>query len=270
MAALLEISGVARSSYYYYLKKSEAPDKYEGVKAEITSIYHENQGRYGYRRITLELRNRGYRINHKTVQRLMSQLQLKCMVRVKKYKSYRGEVGVIAPNIIDRDFHADKPNTKWTTDITEFSVFGKKLYFSPILDMFNGEIVSYSISEHPVLKQVMDMLDRAFEKIPGDTNLILHSDQGWQYQHRRYQKRLTDKGIIQSMSRKGNCLDNAIMESFFGTLKSELLYLRKYDSYEEFYNKLEEYIAYYNNYRIKEKLNGLSPVEYRIQTAIAV
>lgn len=160
----------------------------------------------------MELHNRGYRINHKTVQRLMGLLGLKCMVRIKKYRSYKGQVGKIAPNLIQRNFKADAPNKKWTTDITEFSLFGKKLYLSPILDMYNGEIISYNISEHPVLNQVLDMLDQAFLKIPDDTNLIFHSDQGWQYQHKQYQKRLQEKGIRQSMSRKGNCLDNSVME----------------------------------------------------------
>jgi transposase InsO family protein len=244
------------------------PDKYETIKEVITAIYHENQGRYGYRRITIELHNRGYNINHKTVQRLMKKLNLKCMVRIKKYRSYKGEVGRIAPNIIKRDFKADKPNMKWTTDITEFALFGTKLYLSPILDMYNGEIISYNISERPVLYQVMDMLDKAFSKIPDNTNLIFHSDQGWQYQHKQYQNKLKDKGIQQSMSRKGNCLDNSIMENFFGLLKSELLYLREFKSIEEFKIELEKYIDYYNNKRIKSKLKGLSPVQYRIQSSL--
>lgn len=243
-------------------------DKYAGIKREIQIIYHENQGRYGYRRITMELHNRGYQINHKTVQRLMKVLNLKCMVRIKKYRSYKGQVGKIAPNIIQRNFQAEKPNQKWTTDITEFSLLGTKLYLSPILDMYNGEIISYSISNSPVLNQVMDMLDKAFEKIPDDTNIIFHSDQGWQYQHRAYQKRLKDKGIRQSMSRKGNCLDNAVMENFFGLLKSELLYLRDFSSIDDFKVELEKYIDYYNNKRIKEKLKGLSPVQYRIQSLL--
>lgn len=216
----------------------------------------------------MELHNRGYRINHKTVQRLMKVLGLKCMVRMKKYRSYKGQVGKIAPNIIQRNFQAEKPNQKWTTDITEFSLFGTKLYLSPILDMYNGEIISYSISNSPVLNQVMDMLDKAFEKIPENTNLIFHSDQGWQYQHKAYQKRLKDKGIRQSMSRKGNCLDNSVMENFFGLLKSELLYLRDFSSMDDFRIELEKYIDYYNNKRIKEKLRGLSPVQYRIQSSL--
>ena len=216
----------------------------------------------------MELHNRGYQINHKTVQRLMRELNIKCMVRIKKYRSYKGKIGKIAPNILKRDFHASAPNQKWTTDITEFSLFGAKLYLSPILDMYNGEIISYNISERPVLGQVMDMLDKAFEKIPDNTNLIFHSDQGWQYQHKQYQKRLKDKGIQQSMSRKGNCLDNSVMENFFGLLKSELLYLRDFESIDEFKIELENYIDYYNNKRIKEKLKGMSPVQYRLHSSL--
>ena len=244
------------------------PDKYADIKSEIQVIYYENQGRYGYRRITMELRNRGYQIKHKTVQRLMKILGLKCMVRMKKYRSYKGKVGKIAPNILPRNFKAEKPNQKWTTDITEFSLFGTKLYLSPVLNMYNGEIVSYSVSKSPVLNQVMDMLDKAFAKIPDNTQLIFHSDQGWQYQHKEYQRRLAQKGIRQSMSRKGNCLDHVVMENFFGLLKSELLYLREFGSMEEFKNELIKYIDYYNNKRIKGKLKGLSPVQYRIQSSL--
>ena len=200
----------------------------------------------------------------------MNDLHLKCMVRAKKYRSYKGEIGKITPNIIERDFRAEAPNEKWTTDITEFALYGTKLYLSPILDMYNGKIISYSISTRPILDQVMEMLDKAFEKIPDSTDLIFHSDQGWQYQHKRYQNRLKNKGIRQSMSRKGNCLDNSVMENFFGLLKSELLYLREFSSMEEFHIELEEYIDYYNNRRIKSKLKGLSPVQYRLQSSLAV
>ena len=265
---MLVLAEIPRSTYYYYVKKSKKPDKYKEIKEEIVTIFHENHGRYGYRRITMELRNRGFHINHKTVQKLMKELQLKCMVRMKKYRSYKGEIGKIAPNILSRDFKADAPNQKWTTDITEIALFGEKVYLSPILDMYNGEIISYKISDRPVLKQVLDMLDDAFAKIPDETNLIFHSDQGWQYQHKQYQHRLKKKGIIQSMSRKGNCLDNAVMENFFGLLKSELLYLRDFASMDEFIIELEKYIDYYNNKRIKSKLKGLSPVQYRIQSSL--
>jgi transposase InsO family protein len=242
------------------------PDKYADAKAGITEIYHKHKGRYGYRRITLELRKLGFLINHKAVQRLMGCLGLKSVVRIKKYKSYRGSVGKIAPNLLERDFSVTKPYTKWVTDVTQFMLFGQKLYLSPILDLYNGEIISYSISKHPTFHQTMDMLNKAFEKIPNDTGLILHSDQGWQYQMKRYQHLLKEKGIVQSMSRKGNCLDNAPMESFFGSLKSELLYIQKFDSPDHFVNELHDYMIYYNNQRIKIKLKGLSPVEFRTQS----
>ena len=194
-------------------------DKYASVKEEIAAIYHENRGRYGYRRITAELRKRKFSVNHKTVQRLMKKLGLVCRVRMKKYRSYKGEVGKIAPNLLNRDFHAEKPNQKWVTDVTEFSLFGKKLYLSPILDLHSNDLVSYTISDRPVLSMVTTMLNEAFAKIPDGTNLILHSDQGWQYQHKQYQRMLREKGVRQSMSRKGNCLDNAVIENFFGLLK---------------------------------------------------
>ena len=256
-----------RSTFYYYLKKMKKPDKYAEAKGRIKEIYHKHKGRYGYRRITLELLNGGIKINHKTVQRLMKTLGLKSMVRVKKYKSYRGEVGDIAPNIINRNFKAEKPNEKWVTDMTEFSLFGAKLYLTPIPDLYNGEIISYAISDRPTFRQTVDMLEKAFAKIPDNTNLILHSDQGWQYQMKHYQAMLAKKGVMQSMSRKGNCLDNAVMENFFGLLKSELLYLQKFDSIEHFKRELIDYMDYYNHHRIKLKLNGMSPVLFRTHSS---
>ena len=245
------------------------PDKHKAAKEEITAIYHENKGRYGYRRITAELRRRNLPLNHKTVRRLMKELGLVCRVRMKKYRSYKGEVGKIAPNLLKREFHADRPNQKWVTDVTEFSLFGEKLYLSPILDLCSSDLVSYTISERPVLSMVTTMLDKAFEKIPDDTNLILHSDQGWQYQHRQYRRMLRRKGIRQSMSRKGNCLDNAVIENFFGLLKSELLYLQEFQSMEHFKQELIDYLDYYNNRRIKAKLRGLPPAIHRLQALSA-
>ena len=217
----------------------------------------------------MELRKHGFHLNHKTVQRLMKELNLFCRVRMKKYRSYKGEVGKTAPNLLNRDFHADKPNQKWVTDVTEFSLFGQKLYLSPILDLHSSDLVSYTISERPALSMVISMLDKAFEKIPDGTNLILHSDQGWQYQHKHYRQMLENKGIRQSMSRKGNCLDNAVMENFFGLLKSELLYLQEFQSVEHFKQELIEYLDYYNNRRIKAKLNGLPPALHRQQALLA-
>lgn len=266
ISLLIEVSGLPRSTYYYYAKRRAEPDKYSAVKEQITGIYNENRGRYGYRRITTVLHNRGYSINHKTVQRLMKQLGIVCRVRMKKYRSYKGEVGKIVSNLLERNFEATVPNQKWVTDVTEFSLFGQKLYLSPILDLCSRDIVSYTILDRPVLSMVTEMLDKAFEKIPGDTKLILHSDQGWQYQHKRYQKMLAEKGIQQSMSRKGNCLDNAVIENFFGLLKSELLYLQEFCSIDQFKAELVDYLDYYNNRRIKAKLKGLPPVLHRQQT----
>lgn len=199
----------------------------------------------------------------------MKQMGLVCLVRMKKYRSYKGEVGKTAPNLLNRDFRAEKQNQKWVTDVTEFSLFGQKLYLSPILDLHNGYLVSYTISERPVLSMVTTMLNKAFETIPDGTGLILHSDQGWQYQHKQYQRMLKAKGIRQSMSRKGNCLDNAAAENFFGLLKSELFYLQKFSSMEQFKQELIEYLDYYNNHRIKAKLKGLPPAMHKQQALSA-
>ena len=157
---------------------------------------------------------------------------------------------------------------KWVTDVTEFHLFGQKLYLSPILDLYSRDIVSYTISDRPVLPMVITMLEKAFATIPDNTNLLLHSDQGWQYQHKKYQRMLKEKGIQQSMSNKGNCLDNAVMENFFGVLKSELLYLQEFNSMEHFKQELIEYLDYYNNRRIKAKLKGLPPAIHRQQTLL--
>ena len=254
---------MARSSYYYYEKKQQAADKYRDIKSLIKQIYNQHKGRFGYRRITLEIKNKGVLINHKTVLRLMNLLGLKSLIRVKKYKSYKGQQGKIAPNILERNFKAVMPNQKWATDITEFNVSGKKLYLSPIIDLFNGEIISYDLSERPNFNQILSMLRKSFEKIPNQTNLILHSDQGWQYQMKQYQSLLKQKGIKQSMSRKGNCLDNAIIENFFGIVKSELFYLKEYTSINQLKHEIIEYIDYYNNERIKLNLKGMSPIKYR-------
>jgi putative transposase len=254
---------MARSSYYYHQKRSLLVDKYKEIKLLVNQVYRHHKGRYGYRRITLEIQKRGVLINHKTVMRLMRELGLKSLVRAKRYKSYKGQIGEAAPNILQRNFKEVKPNKKWATDITEFKVLGKKLYLSPIIDLFNREIISYELSEKPDFKQVALMLKKSFRKIPDQTNLILHSDQGWQYQMRQYQRLLKDKGITQSMSRKGNCLDNAVIENFFGILKSELFYLNKYKSIAQLKKEIKEYIKYYNNERIKESLKGMSPIEYR-------
>ena len=269
LAVLLEIAQLPKSTFYYHRDNLEKPDKYADAKTVIAAIFHENKGRYGYRRITDELHKRNIPLNHKTVQRLMRELGLVCRVRMKKYRSYRGEKGETADNLLNREFRAEKPNQKWVTDVTQFRLFGQKLYLSPILDLCSGDIVSYTISDSPSLQMVTAMLEQAFEKIPDKTNLILHSDQGWHYRHKQYHRMLVKKGIRQSMSRKGNCLDNSVMENFFGHLKSELLYLQEFDSMEHFKQELIEYIDYYNNRRIKARLKGLPPALHRQQALLA-
>ncbi len=217
--------------------------------------------------MTSELKQSGFTINHKTVLKLMKQCGLLCKVRMKKYRSYRGDVGTVAPNLLNRNFKVECPNCKWVTDITEFSLFGMKLYLSPILDLYNSEIISYTLSEKPNFEPVMSMMNQAIQRLPESTSLILHSDQGWQYQMKPFQALLKSRGIQQSMSRKGNCLDNSVMENFFGLLKSELLYLQKFKSIEHFKEELIDYIDYYNHKRIKLKLKGLSPVQFRLQSS---
>lgn len=193
----------------------------------------------------------------------MDELHLKSLVRLKKYRSYRGQVGKVAPNLIERDFNASRPNQKWATDVTEFKVDGKKLYLSPVVDLFNGEIVAYATSRRPLFTMVGAMLNRAFARLrPGDRP-VLHSDQGWQYQMDKYRQRIDAHAVTQSMSRKGNCLDNAVVESFFGTLKSEYFHLNKFGSLDELEAGLRAYIRYYNQDRIRSSLNGMSPIEYR-------
>ena len=266
---LLKIAQLPRSTFYYHNKKQNQEDKYAHAKAEITAIYHENKGRYGYRRVTDELRNRKIYLNHKTVQRLMKELGLICRVRMKKYRSYKGEKGESADNLLNREFRAEKPNQKWVTDVTEFRLFGEKLYLSPILDLYSGDIVTYTLSDSPNLLMVTTMLAQAFAVIPDNTRLLLHSDQGWHYRHKQYRQMLLEKGIVQSMSHKGNCLDNSVMENFFGHLKSELLYLQEFESMEHFKQELIEYIDYYNNRRIKARLKGLPPALHRQQALLA-
>lgn len=264
----MEIASLKRSTFYYYNKNTLRSDKYEKVKNIIEYIFNFHKGRYGYRRIHLELKNKGYKINHKTVYRLMKELNLKSLVRIKKYKSYKGTIGKVAPNILNREFSSKVPNTKWVTDITEFKIGSKKLYLSPILDLYNQEIVSYSLSESPNFNQVRIMLNQAFNKYNDLNGLILHSDQGYQYQLKQYQEMLLSKGIVQSMSRKGNCLDNSVMENFFGLLKSELFYMEKFNTIQELKIAIDDYIYYYNNHRIKEKLKGQSPTGFRTSSLL--
>lgn len=265
---LLATAKMPRSTYYYQVKQLDKLDKNKAIKTEIQAIYDEHKGNYGYRRIYLELRNRGCVVNHKKVQRLMTVMGLAARIRRKrKYSSYKGEVGKKADNLIKRQFEGFKPYEKCYTDVTEFALPEGKLYLSPVLDGYNSEIIDFTLSRSPNLKQVQTMLDKAF---PADSysGTILHSDQGWQYQHQSYHDFLESKGILPSMSRKGNSPDNGMMESFFGILKSEMFYGLEisYQSLDELEEAIVDYIFYYNNKRIKAKLKGLSPVQYRTKS----
>lgn len=256
-----------RSTFYYYLKQNKT-DKYIIEKTEIKEIFEQNKQRYGYRRITAMLQQKGIVINHKTVLKLMKSLNLRGKQRKNdKYHSYKGEVGKVADNLLQRDFYASKPFEKLTTDVTQFKVNNEKLFLSPVMDLYNREIISYSISLSPNLEQIKEMLNGLYKKLPETATPIFHSDQGWQYQHREYQRSLKEHNIVQSMSRKGNCMDNGAMENFFGRLKVEMYYGETFSSTDEFIRCLKDYIDYYNNERIILKLK-MSPVQYRTHSQL--
>ena len=267
---LLKAIKLARSTYYYHLKQLDKTDKDQELKAEIQSIFIEHKGNYAYRRIYLELRNRGYLVNHKRVQGLIKVLNLQAKMRQKrKYSSHKGDVGKKAENLIQGQFEGSKTMEKCYTDVTEFAIPAstQKLYLLPVLDGFNSEIIAYNLSTSPNLEQVQTMLEQAFTEKHYE-NTILHSDQGWQYQHDSYHRFLESKGIQASMSRKGNSPDNGMMESFFGILKSEMFYgyEKNFRSLENLEQAIVDYIDYYNNKRIKVKLKGLSLVQYRTKS----
>ena len=278
----MKILELSKSSYYYTVKVLERDDLDKDIKERITSIYSENKGRYGYRRITLVLKGQGETINHKRVKRLMKVLGLFGITPKAKYKSYKGDMNGTVKNLLldkkvdevnhkttyERNFNTTGCNQKWATDVSEFHISAGKLYLSPIIDMHNGEIVSFDISKSPNYAQISNMLEHAFSRFDNLECLIMHSDQGWQYQMEHYHRSLKEKGIIQSMSRKGNCLDNSVMENFFGKMKNEMFYGREYEfeSLEELKQAMEEYITYYNEKRIKVKLKGLTPLQYRNQS----
>ena len=271
-----------KSDYYYWSKRIDPDVKHSELMDAIETIYANHHKRYGYRRITFELTNTGWTVNHKTVKRLMSKLGLYGTTPRAKYKSYKGDFNGTVDNVLlhkrvntkkhtttyVRDFTTTHVNEKWTTDISEFHIAAGKLYLSPILDMHNREIISYNISRSPNYSQISDMLNMAFKKHPNLNNLIFHSDQGWQYQMTQYHKALKEHGIQQSMSRKGNCLDNSPMENFFGKMKNEMFYGHEYEfkTLEQLQDAMEEYIDYYNNKRIQVKLKGLTPCQARNQS----
>jgi transposase InsO family protein len=284
---LFRVSGLSKSTYYYYSSarhknavKRKKEDE-ERILSLITPVFEHHKSRYGYRRILLELKEELRGINHKKIQKIMSRNGLLGKQgKNGKYHSYKGDNGEFKENLLlhknvdevkhkttyVRDFGTTRPNEKWTTDVSEFKGPEGKLYLSPIMDMYDGSIVSYDISFHPDFEQTRRMLDKAFRNHPDLEGLIFHSDQGWQYQMKPYQEMLKERGIRQSFSRKGNCMDNSLMENFFGIMKNEMYYGYTFESMEELKAAMEEYIDYYNNERINIKRKGLSPLAYRQQS----
>ncbi len=257
---------MARSTYYYEIGKvDQVAERSAELTAEIKQIFVQNKSRYGVRRVYRELLNLGYTVNHKCVQRIMHEHGLVGKRPKEKYHSYKGEVGKVAKNIINRDFSTTKPLQKWTTDVSQFTFPWGKCYISPILDMNTNEIISYNLSQSPNMEQIREMLNNAFSRFPSTEGIVMHSDQGWQYQHAYYREELRRHGIIQSMSRKGNCYDNCIMETFFGRLKNEMFYgyEKGFTSFEKFKEAITEYIDYYNNERIQKKTKWMPPVKFR-------
>lgn len=259
---------MARSTFFYHQKRFDVrPDPYAQVRSRIQEIFVDSFERYGHRKIWAVLVKEGLTIAKKTVLRLMQDMGIQTKVRRKRYNSHRGAVGVIAGNVLDREFTADEPNEKWVSDVTEFAVADQKLYLSPIIDLFDTRVVTYSMSTSPNLALTNESLRGACQGLrPGQTPLV-HTDQGFQYQHVSWASILAEYGATASMSRKGNCWDNAVAENFFGQLKSEMFYLQKFDTVEDLKAAIDEYIHWYNYERISTRLGGLAPMEYRNKTA---
>jgi len=269
LTGLLQVAGLARSTFFYHCRRMALPERDAELKSRVRRVFEAHGGRYGYRRVTAALRNEGDAVNHKAVQRVMGELGLKSCVRPKRYRAWKGELGIAAPNLLQRRFEAQRPNSKWVTDVTEFNVKGRKLYLSPVLDLYNGEILAYETAERPAFELVANMLKKALGRLGAQERPMLHSDQGWLYRIPAWKRLLEGHSLTQSMSRKGNCLDNAPMESFFATLKSEFFHLGKFESVEHLQKGIDRYVHYYNNERIRLKLKGLSPVQYRTQPSTA-
>lgn len=263
---LLKIAGISKQAYYYAIKNyNYKNDKDFKDFTAILDVFNKNLQKYGSPRITIDLKNKGINFNHKKVERLMKKYKLKARVIKRKYKSYLGDVGLKAPNILNRDFKENLPYKKLGTDVTVFITKYGKLYLSPIIDFYTREVLAYNISSKPDFRQIVNMFNMLYEK-HGDKvkGAILHSDQGWQYQMKAYQNILKSMGMVQSMSRKGNCLDNSPTENFFARLKEEIYYGKEdtFKSLKDIKLKIVKYIDYYNNERIVTRLKN-SPVKFR-------
>lgn len=264
---------LARSSYFYHRSRRLIPDKYADARRSLVEVFQENHRCYGYRRLQVALARSQIHISEKVIQRLMKQKGLKVAVHKKRrYGSYLGEISPAPENLINRDFHAAAPNEKWLTDITEFQIPAGKVYLSPIIDCFDGLVVSWNIGTRPDAELVNTMLDAAIETVANSgCRPILHSDRGAHYRWPGWLTRIQNAKLSRSMSRKGCSPDNAACEGFFGRLKAELFYPRCWQgtTIEEFIKIVDAYVRWYNEKRIKISLGSLSPVEYRLSLGIA-
>jgi transposase InsO family protein/transposase-like protein len=267
VSELLVELGLARSSYFYHRARLLGPDKYVDVRLAITDVFELNHRCYGYRRIKASLSKRHLHISEGVVRRLMGQAGLSIATpRRRRYHSYGGEISPAPENIINRDFHAATPNEKWLTDITEFHIPAGKVYLSPMIDCFDGMVISWSIGTRPDAKLVNTMLDAAIQTVEKcDGRPVVHSDRGAHYRWPGWLTRMGDAKLVRSMSRKGCSPDNSACEGFFGRLKNELFYSRSWQAItiEQFIQIVDSYIHWYNEKRIKISLGSLSPLEYR-------
>ena len=270
--SILEVFDMAKSSYCYQQKQIKKENKIAKIKERIKILFFENHKRYGYRRIHLLLKREGIILSEKIVRSIMKEENLIVRaIRQKKYNSYLGEISPAVPNEVQRDFHADKPNKKWLTDITEFKIGEEKVYLSPIIDCFDGMPITWTVGTSPNAELVNTMLDNAIALLKGNEHPIVHSDRGCHYRWPGWIQRMNEAGLTRSMSKKGCSPDNSACEGFFGRMKNEMFYGEKWDkiSVEEFISIINQYMQWYRDKRIKLSLGGLSPMEYRRSLGIA-
>ena len=267
MEDLLDAAGIPRSTFFYHQKRLREPDKHAALKAAIRESFERNKHRYGYRRVLLDLRNKGWVVNHKLVFKLMREMGLRAKIRQRRpYVSYAGTISRIADNKLERNFTPDEPNTFFVSDVTEFRVAGRKVYLSPVMDLYDRSIVAHSVATSPSTAFTADSLSKAIAACGPEPGWMIHTDQGFQYQHTSWRNLIHDNGGVQSMSRKANCYDNAVMENFFGHLKTEMYHGEVFDTVAEFNQAIDEYIEWYNTERVQQRLKGLTPMQYRNQT----
>ena len=270
---LLKFLCMAKSSYYYQRAAIKRPDKYREIYTNIIELFKENRNCYGYRRIHSELKKIGIDVSEKIVRRIMKAEKLTVPTkRMRKYSSYKGEITPEVDNIIDRNFHADEPNKKWLTDITEFAIPAGKVYLSPMIDCFDGMVVSWNISTTPDSILVNSMLEDAIGTLSPSEHPLIHTDRGSHYRWPGWIERMETAGLTRSMSKKGCSPDNAACEGFFGRLKNEMFYGRSWIdvSIWDFIDEINSYINWYNTKRIKHSLGYMSPTEYRHKLGLAV